>query len=64
MYDVRSRSIPNWEGTLAGLKEILQETLFSIEQDKLAGVLPEIAALQAFDMLDTYLVSIKSDLGV
>ena len=60
----RQRSIPDWEGTLVGLTEALDDVLFSIQMGRETGVRADILALEAFDLLDRFLVATKLDLGL
>ena len=60
----QQRSIPDWAGTLSGLKEVLDDLTFTIRIGEETGVRADILTLEAFDMLDRHLSMVKLDLGI
>ncbi len=58
------RAVPQWEGYLDSLQETLESILYSIEANRRMGVRANIACLEAYDELDRYMSTIKSDLGI
>ena len=60
----RQRSIPDWNGTLSSLKEVLDDVAFTIQMGEETGVRPDILTLEAFDVLDRYISLIKLEMGL
>lgn len=60
----QDRAVPNWPGTVSAIKECLEAVLMGIELGEREGLRPEIIALDSLDELDSFLSSLKRDLGV
>lgn len=57
-------SIPDWQGTISTLEEVLEDVLDTIDEDRRQGVRPDVIGLTALDTLNQYLERIKQDMGV
>lgn len=49
---------------LLSMKELLEEVLFQLREDEVAGVDPSASFLEAADMLDQFMSGMKRDLGI
>ena len=63
-WEHRERSVPNYEGIVESLRECLENSLIGLDMAKRDGLGADVTALTALEELDSFLNSLKRDLGV
>jgi hypothetical protein len=64
VQNLRMGAVPDWEGTVATLVEVLEDVLDQIDESRRLGTRSDIVALDVLDTLNKYLDIVKTDMGV